>query len=334
MERIKRMANGLLVVMEWGGIYSELLLPVATSKTNWKGFAAALFADIRWASRFVKHGCVFTERRTELSGCLDERRAYKYLVGNPHMFRALVEIFNGAENEAHRRNTGFTEPVCSEAQALFGRHGIERNGVDYGKGAKGEEALPQWQDNNDDGPGRPEKTASQERVCDGLNYEVQEHTRPGLGTFASIVGNWADVRYLQARTPHGYTSLITTAKQVKRAIVTALPGEVIALIPNKREDATGMQCLFARERTEGISVTQDEIDLLTYALTAIANCTGDGLSVRQFEGFRDGIHSKRESLIPVAFNGRNNERERIVAGLFDSLMVRSWDYASGIIPFE
>jgi hypothetical protein len=167
----------------------------------------------------------------------------------------------------------------------------------------------------------------------GLNYEVQGHTRPGLGYFSCMVGKWADVQYLRNRTPYGYTSLITTAKQVNRAVCTALPGELIVLIPNKREDATGMQVMFCRSRTEGINITQDEIDLLSYALTAIANCTGDGMPVRQFEAFCDGIHSRRESLSPMAFNDRDKEREEIVASLFDGLMVKAWDYASGIIPF-
>jgi hypothetical protein len=167
----------------------------------------------------------------------------------------------------------------------------------------------------------------------GLNYEVQGHTRPGLGTFATIVGNWADVQHLRNRTPYGYTSLITTAKRVNRAVCTALPGELISLIPNKREDATGMQVMFCRNRTEGANITQDEIDLLSYALTAIANCTGDGMPVRQFEAFRDGIRSRRESFLPVAFNDRDNEREELVASLFDELMVKAWDYASGVIPF-
>jgi hypothetical protein len=282
--------------------------------------------------RFGKQDLAFTERRTEISSCRDERAIYEYLRDNPCVFQSLVSIFAAGETQAQRENTRLTTPVCGSAHTLFSRCGIERNGVDYKANGKETREPPENSTGKTQNGGGDD--GKRQQVSDGgLNYEVQSSTRPGLGTFATIVGNWADVQYLRSRTPYGYTSLITTAKQVNRAVCTALPGELISLIPNKREDATGMQVMFCRNRTEGVNIRQEEIDLLSYALTAIANCTGDGMPVRQFEAFRNGIRSRRESLLPVAFNDRDNEREELVASLFDELMVKAWDYASGVIPF-
>jgi hypothetical protein len=334
MLRIEKAQGGLSIALSWRGVVGGVIVPLSVQRKEWGEFGVVLLADIRWSTHYARQDLGFTERRVELSGCPDERRAYGYLRDNPGIFQALVEIFGAGEMQAQRENTRLTERFSRCSCVLFGGHGIERNGdgndTEKGGNAKSENKQ------DDDGKQQVDNRTQQQQQSEqnGLNYEVQASTRPGLGYFACVVGQWRDVEYLRNRTPFGYTSLITTEKQVRQAIVTALPGEIIALIPNKREDATGMQCLFARERTEGINITQEEISLLSYALTAISSCVGDGMTASEFGGFRHSIHSRRNSLSLVAFSERDHERERIVADLFDSLMLRSWDYASGIIPFE
>lgn len=333
MLRIERTDKGLRISLVWGGVECEMFIPGRVKRKNWKRFASCLFGDIGYSRRWETSQLFCTEQRTEISDCPDERWLFSCLKENPHIFNSLVEAFCAGERRNTENNTRMSMPTCTDTQGLFGRQGVDRNGNMCRKYRRVELESKQGEGRNGMQQGI-DGEQQQQSGRNGLNYEIQASTRPGLGTFATIVGKWKDVQYLRNRTHDGGTSLITTAKEISRAVCTALPGELITLIPNRRKDATGMQVLFTKSRTEGINLTQDEIDLLTYALTAIANCTGDGMPVQKFEAFCGGIRSRRESFISLAFNDRDNGREELVTNLFNDLMVKAWDYASGIIPFD
>jgi hypothetical protein len=94
---MKKMSNGLLITLANGGVYSEILLPVYVKKTNWKNFASVLLGELGFHKNKGDVDLRCIERRTELSGCLDERKVFIFLMKNPALFNSLANLYEAGE---------------------------------------------------------------------------------------------------------------------------------------------------------------------------------------------------------------------------------------------
>jgi hypothetical protein len=97
MLRIKKACNGLLITLANGGVYSEILLPVYVKKTYWREFSLILLGELGFHKNKGDVDLRCIERRTELSGCLDERAVFHFLKDNPELLEALISLYKAGE---------------------------------------------------------------------------------------------------------------------------------------------------------------------------------------------------------------------------------------------
>jgi hypothetical protein len=333
MIRIEKMAGMVSVSLSWGGVVGAVTLPLSVERESWNVFALALASDIEYSECINRRETEAMGRRVMLSGCPDENRVYGYLKSNPCVFQAILCLFRAGKIQNEKNTQEGFKTVGVVSQELCNGQGVEQDGghclPGQGKDTDGGSGVGQGVEQNGGHclPGQGKDT-------DGGSGARQQATRPGLGTLAWVVGKWEDISYLRSRTPFGGTTSITTDKRVRKALVVALPGELICLVPNHRDDATPMHCMFTKDRIEGLNLTQEEVTLLGDVISELAYCTGDSMDFRMFEAFRRGAHKRRESLQSASYNNMNWTREREVFALFNGLMEKTWDYAVGIIPFD
>jgi hypothetical protein len=331
-----RNRNGTIALWigEWGKTMNGLLtLPIESTCTRWEGLEKSLEIDIRWSIR--QGSCILdkTEKRVREDGNTEWAKVFQY-IRDYNVMDMLISIQKGIQEQ--EREKEYRTPVRSsdEVYRLFGRGYIDRNG-NKGKEYRSVE-LEQEQEEITDGE-RTGHLSGQEGIDNPTHKDItkeDERTkkRDGLSTLALTIGKWCKTRDIIEATSYGRGTMVDTESPAGRVQVISLPGEIVCLVPY-RGKGLGNKALLTRDRLDTGPLTSEEIDILRDAMNALSHCIDGAMDYVGFEAFVSSIQRhRRQRTKPI--NEANRKREFITGVLFDTLLMRTWEFVSLFIPFE